>query len=140
MGQCDIWCVSVYWLFSSTQIPRCPHHLYQIYAAWHQLDMDTIEGYASRRKCKCCKLLVTSRRNIYWLSPFNDLVYSLMVLVCFMVFYGGQFYWWRKPEYPEKTTDLSHVAHKLYHIRHIPVKTVLTVGNVRQNIIFCLSS
>jgi hypothetical protein len=23
------------------------------------------------------------------------------------VTYGYQFYWWRKPEYPEKTTDLS---------------------------------
>jgi hypothetical protein len=23
---------------------------------------------------------------------------------------GGQFYWWRKPEYPEKTTDLLQVA------------------------------
>jgi hypothetical protein len=27
-----------------------------------------------------------------------------------------QFYWWRKPEDTEKTTDLSQVSDKLYHI------------------------
>ena len=27
----------------------------------------------------------------------------------FQLYRGGQFYWWRKLEYPEKTTDLSRV-------------------------------
>jgi hypothetical protein len=34
----------------------------------------------------------------------------------FQLYHGGQFYWWRKPEYPETTTDLSQVSDKLYNV------------------------
>ena len=33
-----------------------------------------------------------------------------------IIYRSGQFYWWRKREYLEKTTDLSPVTDKLYDI------------------------
>jgi len=32
----------------------------------------------------------------------------------FQLYSGGQFYWWRKLEYPDEATDLPQVTDKLY--------------------------
>jgi hypothetical protein len=41
----------------------------------------------------------------------------------FQLYRGSQFYWWRKPDYTRKTTDLPQVTDKLYHIINVVTST-----------------
>jgi len=48
----------------------------------------------------------------------------------FQLYCGGQFYWWRKPEYPEKTTDLPQVTDKLTVLSSAPRLSGIRTHNV----------
>ena len=71
--------------------------------------------FAIKNDCEVMSFYITLRRKIKEL----DWGLGLWCLTPLSTIF--QFYWWRKPEYPEKTTDLPQVTDTLYHLMLYPV-------------------
>ena len=69
---------------------------------------------------------VTKNRNFFnyllllyyrskWAQILSAATWPLSAI--FRLYHGDQFYWWKKPEYPDRTTDHGQATGKLYHLR-----------------------
>jgi len=85
-------------------------------------EMLVVIGTDCTNSCKSNYHTITST------AALTGLELRCLMPLSIQLYRGDQFYWWRKPEDPEKTTDLSQVTEKLF-LYCICVFVILTVSS-----------
>ena len=86
---------------------------------WHGdlYRVSPFQVYRTSTSCLPCNLQMNE-----WGYSQHDVVFFIFGVLTplstiFQLYHGDQFQWWKKPEYPERTTDHEQATGKLYHLR-----------------------
>ena len=75
----------------------------------------------------CLSIIGTACMNICMIEMLSIVPLNLISTI-FQLHRCGQFYWWRKPDYMKKTTDLPPVSDTFYHIMLYWINFVIVIG------------
>ena len=96
---------------------KSPHHHKKKRQHKYRWCMEIIEHNTIQ-----CQTKKTPQNGMLWFG-FGRLTLPSTII---QLYHGSQFYWWRKPEYPEKTTDLPQGI----HWENVKIKKYIILGVV----------
>ena len=123
---------SIYHTMETTACPRNRLSLFMYHIIFKTV---TVRVYVIIHFCDSMwSLWVEANLVVYIYFAFGDpiikkewiLVFNALSAI-FQLYHCDQFYWWRMPEYPERTIDPGQATGKLYHLRLRAVGTLFVI-------------